>query len=134
MGEYILGLFVLLLAICGIYRVKQAVKVEERPVLCIAIEGQEAFIEGIIRYLVLRIRLLSAPERVLLLVEDSDDNTNAIVQRLAAKMLFDFHLIRDKNVQFYTSGSLDDDRIQLIDVRGQKNFVELCRTIRSLFQ
>ena len=134
MGEYLLSLFVLLLAICGIYRVKQAVNAGERPVLCIAIEGQEAFIEGIIRYLVLRIRLLSATERLLLLVEDPDENTNAIVQRLAAKMLFDFHLIKDKDVHLYTSGSSEECRIQLIDVRGQKSFAELCRTIKGLFQ
>ena len=134
MGEYLLGLFVLLLVICGILRVKQAVNVEERPVLCIAIEGQEAIIEGIIRYLLLRIRLLSATERLLLLVEDPDENTDAIVQRLAAKMLFDFHLIRGKNIHLYTPNISEDVQIQMLDVRGIKNIVELCRTIKNLSQ
>ena len=133
MGEYLLGLFVLLLAICGILRVKQAVNVEERPVLCIAIEGQEAIIEGIIRYLLSRIRLLSATERLLLLVEDPDENTDMIVQRLAAKMLFDFRLIRGENVQLYTDNSAGA-RIQLVDVSGKKNMGELRRTINKISQ
>ena len=134
MGEYLLGLFVLILALSGIFRIKQACRAGKRPVLCLAIEEQEACLECIIRYLVRQIRLLSATDRLLLLVRGSDEETNVIVQQLARKMCFDFCLVQDENIHDLAPEGTPDRPCRLFDLRGQKSFADLRRTIQKILQ
>lgn len=134
MGEYLLGLFVLILAVGGIYRVKQAFSSAKWPILCVAIEEQEACLECIIRYLLRQIRLLSANDRLLLLVRGSDDETNIIVQQLAKKMFFDFCLVQDENIHDLSPAGTPDKPCRLFDLRGQKSLADLRRSVQKILQ
>ena len=131
MGQYFFIVFIAVLLFWGWSFLKGRPSKQAECILYLVVKNQENCLEGIVRNLFRYLHKQETSLRIVLLVEDSPDQTLAIAQRLARFFSFEVYAIEDLE-EWIISNSFKEDRAKvLLDLREKNKGWAEARRIRQ---
>lgn len=129
--QYFFVVFIAVLLFWGWSFVKSRPSKQVECILYLVVKNQENCLEGIIRNLFRYLQKQETFLQIVLLVEDSPDQTLAIAQRLARFFSFEVYAIRDLEEWVISNSFKEDGAKVLLDLRGKNKGWAEARRIRQ---
>lgn len=131
MEHYFWALFIVASLVWGWYFAKGQFRRHVDFSLYLVVKNQENYLEGIVRSLFRYLQKQETSLRLVLLVEDSLDQTLAIAQRLARNFSFEVIAIRNLEEWLNSNSFVEDSNKVLLDLRGKNKGWAEARQIRQ---
>lgn len=133
MGELQLSGILIVYLLYGLYALYREREKNLNLQLCILVNKQEENIEGIIRYLVKRLRMQCFSGQLVIINVGSSDHTGEILVKLAYKMSFIVREIKSESRIAVKFAEKPENGCYLVDIREKKGFpVELFTVMKKL--